>query len=299
MVRTCDLASGVEEQLLERNRIFERFFEQEAPRLALVCREMSERFLEGGRLLAFGCGPYATDAQRVSVEFVNPIIVGKRALPAWICLFSFARGSKAILRAEDIVMGSVAGGDPESKRPWPRAGNDACPSGPSGNNGSYTLAPPTRNPFLHQELMEILYHTLWETVHVFFEHREVGGDIGASGFLYPFLGEEKQQTGDIVAEVAASIRAKAREDADLRAQVAREQSEQIVSAARTIHQRLERGGKRSHFRRRIRHRCERLGHRLCPSARGIPTVPAISLSMEPASHRGRQRCRVGSSFSVK
>ncbi len=67
--------------------------------------------------------------------------------------------------------------------------------------------------FIHQELIEILYHTLWETVHVFFEHRELGHDVGDSAFLYPFLGEEKQQTGDIVDQVAASIRAKAQEDA--------------------------------------------------------------------------------------
>ena len=58
------------------------FFAGEARRLALACREMSERFLRGGRILAFGKGPYATDAQHVSVEFVHPIIVGKRALPA-------------------------------------------------------------------------------------------------------------------------------------------------------------------------------------------------------------------------
>ena len=43
--------------------------------------------------------------------------------------------------------------------------------------------------------MEILYHTLWETVHVFFEHRELGHDVGESGFLYPFLGEAKQADG--------------------------------------------------------------------------------------------------------
>ena len=52
----------------------------------------------------------------------------------------------------------------------------------------------TRDPFLHQEMIEILYHTLWETVHVFFEHRELGHDVGAAGFLYPFLGQEKQST---------------------------------------------------------------------------------------------------------
>ena len=67
---------------LARNAAVEAFFAREAPRLAAACREMSERFLRGGRLLAFGRGPYATDAQHVSVEFVHPVIVGKRALPA-------------------------------------------------------------------------------------------------------------------------------------------------------------------------------------------------------------------------
>ena len=74
-------------------------------RLALACREMSDRFLKGGRLLAFGRGPYATDAQHVSVEFVHPIIVGKRALPALDLSLLFRPWLDAILRPEDIVMG--------------------------------------------------------------------------------------------------------------------------------------------------------------------------------------------------
>ncbi|HLO06611.1 MAG TPA: hypothetical protein VK198_08235, partial [Terriglobales bacterium] len=82
MVTAVKLASQVEERLLERNELYEQFFSREAARLAEACREMSERFLRGGRLLAFGRGPYATDAQHVSVEFVHPVIVGKRALPA-------------------------------------------------------------------------------------------------------------------------------------------------------------------------------------------------------------------------
>ena len=57
---------------------------------------------------------------------------------------------------------------------------------------------------MHQELIEILYHTLWETVHVFFEHRELGHDAGPAGFLYPFLGtREAGQRRDLVGEVAA------------------------------------------------------------------------------------------------
>ncbi len=76
------LSARVEQRLLQRNELFEAFFAREARRLAEACREMSDRFLAGGRLLAFGRGPYATDAQHVSVEFVHPVIVGKRALPA-------------------------------------------------------------------------------------------------------------------------------------------------------------------------------------------------------------------------
>ena len=44
---------------------------------------MAERFARGGRLLALGVSPAArSDARHVAVEFVHPVIVGKRALPA-------------------------------------------------------------------------------------------------------------------------------------------------------------------------------------------------------------------------
>ena len=93
------------EQLLRRNRIFEGFFRTEAPRLAEACHEMSRRFLAGGRLLAFGNGPAATDAQHVSVEFVHPVIVGKRALPALDLGPDFETRLPVILRPQDMVMG--------------------------------------------------------------------------------------------------------------------------------------------------------------------------------------------------
>lgn len=67
------------ERLLQSNEVFESFFEAEAPRLAEACHEMSRRFMAGGRLLAFGNGAAATDAQHVSVEFVHPVIVENNA----------------------------------------------------------------------------------------------------------------------------------------------------------------------------------------------------------------------------
>src|SRR5262249_50296400 len=72
----------ITEKLEARNQLLEGFFDLEAPRLAVACRAMAARFERGGRLLAFGRGAYSTDAQHVSVEFVHPVIVGKRALPA-------------------------------------------------------------------------------------------------------------------------------------------------------------------------------------------------------------------------
>src|ERR687886_1005401 len=88
-------------ELIRRNQIFEGFFEAEAPRLAEACHEMSRRFLAGGRLLAFGNDSAATDAQHVSVEFVHPVILGKRALPALDLDPDFERVLPVVLRDED------------------------------------------------------------------------------------------------------------------------------------------------------------------------------------------------------
>jgi D-sedoheptulose 7-phosphate isomerase len=99
------LTTQIEQRLLARNQVLESFFAVEAGRLAEACREMSERFLRGGRLLAFGRGPYATDAQHVSVEFVHPVIVGKRALPALDLSLAFTPWLYTLVQSDDMVMG--------------------------------------------------------------------------------------------------------------------------------------------------------------------------------------------------
>jgi D-sedoheptulose 7-phosphate isomerase len=281
-----ELASHVEDRLLERNQLFEHFFSQEAPRLAEACREMSERFLRGGRLLAFGRGPYATDAQHVSVEFVHPVIVGKRALPALDLSVLFRPWLEAILSPEDIVMGfGPPEGDPEVWATLQQAhSRDAMTFALPGIEGSYSVDAATHDPFMHQEMIEILYHTLWETVHVFFEHRELGLDVGESGFLYPFLGREKQGTENLVAEVASSILMKAYDDAKLREQVAREEAEQIGSTALAIHQRLCRGGKVIVFGNggSATDANDFAIDCVLPPP-GYQSIPAVSLSLEPAN----------------
>ncbi len=238
-------AGTVQERLLERNGVCRSFFSRESERLARACREMAERFLRGGRLLAFGRGAQATDAQHVSVEFVHPVIVGKRALPALDLSPLFEPWLETLLRPEDMAMGfGPPGGDEAVERALGRAADrGAMTFALPGGGGSYHVAAPSTDPFVHQEVIEILYHTLWETVHVFFEHHEMGRDVGEAGFLYPFLGSGGEPSGDLVAEVAASIEAKAADDAGLRERVAREQAGPIRDAVEAMGERLRLGGK--------------------------------------------------------
>src|SRR5580700_10294668 len=286
MATICGLATQIEERLLARNQIVEEFFSREAFRLAEACRSMSERFLQGGRLLAFGRGPHATDAQHVSVEFVHPVIVGKRALPALDLSVLFRPWLEAILRPEDIVMGfGPPEGDPEVWATIQEARlKGAMTFALPGIEGSYAVDAATQDPFLHQEMIEILYHTLWETVHVFFEHRELGYEVGDSGFLYPFLGTEKQGTVSLVAEVASSILMKVHDDGRLRAQVAREEAEQIGNTVLAMAERLRHGGKIIVFGNggSATDANDFAIDCVLPPP-GYQSVPAVSLSMEPAN----------------
>jgi D-sedoheptulose 7-phosphate isomerase len=301
MERKPVLMSLVETRLIERNEVFRKFFAKEAHRLALKSREMSERFLKGGRLLAFGRGPYATDAQHVSVEFVHPVIVGKRALPALDLSIAFGPWLKAIAFPEDILMGfGPPEGDPEVWEALQVAGNGgAMTFALPGVEGSYFFESPTEDAFMHQEMVEILYHTLWETVHVFFEHRELGHDVGDAGFLYPFLGQEKQETDGIVEEVAASIEMKVEDDARLRTKVAQEQAGQIQKTAIAIHERLVRGGKLILFGNggSATDANDWAIDCVLPPA-GYHTIPAVSLSLEPANITALRTMSGWKSFSA-
>jgi len=153
-----------------------------------------------------------------------------------------------------------------------------------GSEGGYAVGAATQDPFVHQELIEILYHTLWETVHVFFEHRELGHEVGQASFLYPFLGREKQAPADLVGQVAASILMKVADDAALRGQVAREENGRIAEATLAIRQRLLRGGKLIIFGNggSATDANDWAIDCIAPPA-GFRPVPAVSLSMEPAT----------------
>jgi D-sedoheptulose 7-phosphate isomerase len=274
------------EGLLRRNGIFESFFAAEAPRLAEACHEMSKRFLAGGRLLAFGNGSAATDAQHVSVEFVHPVIVGKRALPALDLGPDFERRLPVVLQPEDMVMGFAF---PEADEPVERTVRAAQERGAltfslTGEAGEYSFSPPDGDPFVIQEVFEVLYHVLWETVHVYFEHREQGHDVGNSSFLYPFLGKGRQPLEEIVSEVQGSMLQKMQEVNTLRAAAAESQANAIARIAVAVTERLERGGKLITFGNggSATDANDLVSDCVDPPP-GWGTVPAVSLSAEPAN----------------
>jgi D-sedoheptulose 7-phosphate isomerase len=273
------LRAFVADRLLARNAPSRALFAREADRIARASDAMSGRFLRGGRLLAFGCGAATTDAQHVSVEFVHPVIVGKRALPALDLSAAYERWLPAIVRDEDIVMSFGAAFD---RGAYARgAYTFALP----GGDADFAIRAPSDDPFISQELIEILYHTLWETVHVFFEHRERGHeDLGASAFLYPFLGGEKQNTSAVVGEVAASIRSKAADDERLREEAARDQADAIAAAIEAVRTRLDAGGTLLIFGNGGSATDANDWAIDCVSALpGRRPIPALSLSSEPAS----------------
>src|ERR1700755_3071515 len=146
MDTACRLTADIGQRLVLRTVVIECFFSREARHLAEACQEMSNRFLRGGRLLAFGRGSYATDAQHVSVEFVHPVIVGKRALPALDLSIAFDAWLRVILNPDDIVMGfGPPEGDPAvaSALAW-ASSRKAMTLALPGRAGSCPLVPFTR-----------------------------------------------------------------------------------------------------------------------------------------------------------
>ena len=257
------MARHIDARLDHRTAATVRFFEREADRLARLCHEMAERFHRGGRLLAVGHAPAAcSDVRHVVVEFVHPAIVGKRALPAiGVCPAAGPLPVQLGLLATpgDMVIAFGMAGDSA------RAELDAAVAGARARDcltiafaprgAAWEFVPPTDDPFVHQELVETLHHVLWELVHVFYEHGGLIGahnehgrraedrvSAGAASSLYPFLGDTAPDVDGVLADVSRSVRVKAREAAELRAQTIGEGRAALAAAATALRAALDAGG---------------------------------------------------------
>jgi D-sedoheptulose 7-phosphate isomerase len=173
----------------------------QAGKVASACHAMAAAFHQGGKLIAFGIGGSSTDAQHVAVEFVHPVIVGKRALPA-ISLTTdvatvtglaaqqgldevFAHQIRYLAEPADIALGISA--DANSRAVL--AGLEAARAlglltialiggdGDGQRGGALATSPAVQHlivarsadPRIVKELQVTAYHVLWELVHVFFE----------------------------------------------------------------------------------------------------------------------------------
>jgi D-sedoheptulose 7-phosphate isomerase len=173
-----------------------RDFAAQAASVAAACYDMAVRFHQGGKLVVFGTGSASTDAQHIGVEFVHPVIVGKRALPA-ISLTSdvatvtgvAARGDPAAIfshqlrylaRPADIALGISADGNCPAVLSGICTGRElgmlaiALVGGDGGALAAcpavcHLLVARSADPRVVKELHVTAYHVLWELVHVFFE----------------------------------------------------------------------------------------------------------------------------------
>ena len=158
-------------------------------------------------------------------------------------------------------------------------------------DAEWEFEPPGRDPFVRQELVETLYHVLWELVHVFFEHRgllegrEAGPvhDTGASSFLYPFLSEGEHDLEAVVDDVRRSILMKSEEVGALREQTLTDNRDTLLAAAAELRRALRARRQAARVRER------RLGHRRDGRGRRLPRRAARAGRPRRGDrpHRGR------------
>jgi D-sedoheptulose 7-phosphate isomerase len=172
----------------------------QADAVAAACHAMAVRFHRGGRLVVFGTGGPSADAQHVAVEFVHPVIVGKRALPA-ISLTAdvatvtgiaerdgiaaiFAHQLRYLAGPADIALGISS----DDQSPSVLAGLETArelglltvalvggDGSAAGKAADHVLVAGSDDPRVVKEMHVTLYHVLWELVHVFFEQPGVLG----------------------------------------------------------------------------------------------------------------------------
>jgi D-sedoheptulose 7-phosphate isomerase len=235
----------------------------EATALALACRDMAAHFTRGGRLLVFGNGAGATDAQHVAVEFVHPVIVGKRALPA-LSLVSdaatlmgvaarrgvdgvYAHQVEVLGRPDDIALGLSGDGRCANVRAGLRAAREkglltiALLGGDGGEilargEADHCLVVDSEDPLVVKEGHVTAYHLLWELVHVFFDSPEASAAQPESGVeqLYPFLYGGGTAARPVLDAAAESARQKVAEIVELRKAVGQTQAAAIATCAERL-----------------------------------------------------------------
>ena len=182
-----------------------RLLAGDAAQVARACHAMSQRFHRGGKLIVFGAGSSSTDAQHVAVEFLHPVIVGKRTLPALALTNdvatitgiasahgfddTFAHQVRHLATPDDIALGIDSVGSSESvmraleaahKRNLLTIAMIAREHSGGGSAIDFEFIAHCDDPLVAKEIQVTTYHILWELVHVFLEHP----GVSAPGFAH-------------------------------------------------------------------------------------------------------------------
>jgi len=220
--------------------------------LCAACADLAERIARGGRLFVLGSGRARADARHLALEFLHPVIVGKRAVPA-IALDPNAEPHALERSASsgDVAI-AVIGSEP-APEVW-RALETArergllvialanAPEAHPAPPGVHWLGPGTRDARLAKEGRVVTYHLLWELTHVLLENAgRVGAPDAAFAKLYPFLGAGAGDRDVVRTELCASGVAKVKALADLREATVASQRARLSHCARAIDDAL-RGG---------------------------------------------------------
>lgn len=179
-----------------------RALAEDAERVARACHDMALRFHRGGTLLVFGNGSGASDSHHVAVEFIHPVVVGKRALPALaltndvatLTALAASRGFDEVYAAQvellsrpvDIALGVSADGGCRGVLRGLEAAHGRgllTVALVGGDGGAIAVSPAvdhalvarSDDPQVVKEVHVTTYHVLWELVHVFFEQPGVLG----------------------------------------------------------------------------------------------------------------------------
>jgi D-sedoheptulose 7-phosphate isomerase len=202
-----DLMEELRFSLMEKAResieVKSRFFEENKETILQASLAMAKMYHRGGKMLVAGNGGSATDAGHVAVEFMHPITVGRKALPA-ICLTDciamvtavandvgfddvFSRQIIALGREGDLLLGISTSGNSENLiRAFETARRmKLITMGYAGGDGGkmvemrekglldFCLTVPTSSIHRIQETHVALYHVMWDMTHTFLERRSL------------------------------------------------------------------------------------------------------------------------------
>lgn len=146
--------------------------------LANASLALAQRFSAGATIWCIAPA-FAQHAQHIAVEFVHPVIVGKRALPAVALTGHDLVGQARVsARAGDVIITVAGAVEPDVRTVMRRAaawgvttiwiGNGERPAAGAADHVLWLDDP---DPGVHaMGEFVLMYHLLWELTHVCFEH---------------------------------------------------------------------------------------------------------------------------------